>query len=39
MEELETLSTLANGGLAWSASFCLSLFIEKKYTKDDIEAQ
>lgn len=30
MEELKTLSALANGELVWSASFCLSLFTEKK---------
>jgi len=28
MKELEKLSMLANSGLVWSASFCLSLFIE-----------
>lgn len=31
VEELKTLSALANGELVWSASFCLSLIIEKKY--------
>lgn len=34
MEELKTLSALANGELVWSTSFCLSLFIEKKMQGD-----
>lgn len=40
MEELKTLSALANGELVWSASFCLSLFTEKKKKKEgDAEGQ
>lgn len=39
MEELKTLSAHANGELVWSASFCLSLFTEKKKMEGDAEGQ